>query len=73
MAKYGITMPIVGYSYVIVEADTEEEAVDKAYDICCDDDNEDVDILELYGVKNVCEGNIVNHPCWNMDIEELED
>lgn len=73
MAKYGITMPIVGYSYVIVEADTEEEAVEKAYDICCDNDNENVDIVELYGVEKVCEGNIVNHPCRNMDIEELED
>ena len=73
MAKYGITMPIVGYSYVIVEADTEEEAVEKAYDICCDDDNKNVDIIELYGIEKVCEGNVVCHPCWNMDIEELED
>lgn len=74
MAKYGITMPIVGYSYVTVEAKSKEEAKEKAYEICCDwEENENVECGELYGIEKVCEGNAVNHPCWNMDIVELED
>lgn len=33
MKKYGVTVPIVGYTYVEVESDNEEEAMDKALDI----------------------------------------
>lgn len=74
MAKYSVTIPLVGYSYATVEAESEDEAKEKAYNICCDwDNNKDVECGELYGVEKVCEGNVVNHPCWNMDIEEVEE
>lgn len=74
MAKYLVTMPIVGYSYVTVEAENKEEAKEKAYEICCDwDTNKDVECGEIYGIEKVVEGHVCNHPMWNIDIEEVED
>ena len=71
--KFCVTVPIVGYSYVTVEAENEKEAKEKAFDQCCDFDNEDVDIAEIYGVEKVVEGNVVNHPFWKIEVEQLEE
>lgn len=71
--KFDVTVPIVGYSYVTVEADNEEEAKEKALDQCCDFDNENVDIAEIYGVEKVAEGNVVYHPFFNIEVEKLEE
>lgn len=71
MKKYGVTVPIVGYTYVEVESNNENEAIDKALDLCCDFDNKHVEIQELYGVKHVTQGNVVSHPCWHIDVEEI--
>ena len=71
--KFCVTVPIVGYSYVTVEAENEEEAKEKALAQCCDFDNENVDIEEIYGVEKVVEGNVVNHPFWKIEVEKLEE
>lgn len=71
--KFDVTVPIVGYSYVTVEADNEEEAKEKALDQCCDFDNENVDIAEIYGVEKVAEGNVVHHPFWDIEVEKLDE
>ena len=74
MAKYLVTMPLVGYSYVTVEAEDKEEALEKAYEICCDwDENEDVECGEFYGIERVVEGNVCSHPQWRAEVEEVEE
>lgn len=74
MAKYLVTMPLVGYSYVTVEAESEDEAKEKAYEICCDwEENENVECGEIYGIEKVVEGNVCSHPYWNISIEETEE
>lgn len=46
--------------------------MNKALDLCCDFENEHVKIQELYGVKHVTQGNVVDHPYWNIDVEEID-
>lgn len=71
--RFGVTVPIVGYSYVTVEAENEKEAKEKAFDQCCDFDNENVDIEEIYGVEKVAEGSVLYHPFWKIEVEKLEE
>ena len=71
--KFCVTVPLVGYSCVSVEAKNEEEAKEKAIDQCCDFDNDDVDIMELCGIEKVVEGNVVNHPFWTIEVEKQEE
>ena len=54
MKKYIVGVPLVGYYYTEVEAENEYEAEDKAIE----QDFELCDIEELYGVKEVCKGNV---------------
>lgn len=68
--KYLVGVPIVGYSYVEVEADNENEAQEEALNLCCDFDNPNVELEELYGVEHVSEGNCINHPFWDIDVDE---
>jgi len=70
MAKYIVIVPIVGVTYCSVEADSKDEAKEKAFDVCCNFNDENVQIGELYGVEHVYEGNCVNHPQWHMEVEE---
>ena len=70
MKNFIVTVPIVGYSSVFVEAENEEVAKEKALDICCDFENESVEIQELSGVEKVVEGNVCHHPYWSIDIME---
>lgn len=72
MSKYSVCVPLVGYSYVEVEADNEDDAKSKAMDLCCDFDNSNVEVQELYGVEHVAQGNCVNHPYWDIEVEESE-
>ncbi len=68
--KYNVTVPIVGYSTVFVEAKDEKEAIEKAFDICCDFDKENVELGELYGEEHVIQGNVCSHPFWDVEVEE---
>lgn len=74
MAKFLVTVPLVGYSYVTVEAENEEEAKEIAYETCCDwEEDENVELGELYGIDRVVEGNVCTHPLWNIDVEQLKE
>jgi len=57
---YVVTMPIVGYASVEVEASSPKEALNKALDT----DWDKLDIIEEYVTDTVCEGNVCHHP-WN--------
>lgn len=70
MKKFIVIVPLVGYSTVFVEAENEKEAKEKALDKCCEFENDNVELQELYGVEDVVKGNICNHPYWNIDVEE---
>lgn len=72
MSKYLVTVPLVGYSCCTVEADNEDEAKNKAYEVCCDFKSENVDLQELYGVDKVVDGNVCTHPFWEIEVEEVE-
>lgn len=70
MNKYIVTVPIVGYSYVYVEAENKSQAKSKAIEKCCDFDDENVELQELYGIEKVVEGNVCSHPYWRIDVED---
>ena len=63
MAKYGVTLPIVGYVYVEVEAENEEDAISKALE----EDWKDDDVQEEYTMEHVCTGNVCHHPYSDAD------
>lgn len=69
MSNYLVTVPLVGYTYCEVEAENEEDAKEKALDICCDFDNENVEVGEFYGVEHVNKGNVCYHPMWDMEVK----
>lgn len=68
--KYNVTVPIVGYSTVFVEAESEEQAKEKTLDTCCNFDDKNVDVVEIYGVESVVNGNVCSHPFLEIDVEE---
>lgn len=65
--KYTVKIPIVAVCYVDVEADNEQEAIEKA--MISDDLNlENVD--EWEALEHICEGNVVY--TYNTDVEVYE-
>lgn len=54
MKKYGVSIPIAGYIYKEVEADSKQEAIDKAFE----EGYEDEDIVELDMYDKLVEGNV---------------
>lgn len=66
--KYTVAVPIVGYSCVNVKAESEEEAIEKAIDLACEFENENVELEELYGENIVVEGNICHHPYCEAEV-----
>lgn len=66
MAKFAVEMPLVGVAYLEVEADSLEQAWERACDIV-----EPKDMEEWYPVKAVATGNVVHHPLHNRSIYEL--
>lgn len=67
MKKYGVSVPISGYVYIEVEAENEEEALDKVFAQGFEDD--DIQELEMY--EKLIEGNICHTHHTDTDIEEL--
>ena len=59
MKKFGVTIPLTGYVYVELEAESEEEAVAKGMA----EDFSVVDIEDWETVEQVCQGNI----CYAME------
>ena len=69
MKKYGVSIPIAGYVYIEVEADSEEDAIDKAFD----KGYEDKDIAEIEMFDKLIEGNVCNVYCTEASAEEIEE
>lgn len=55
MAKtWAVVVPIAGHAYIEVDADTEEEALEKAIDGVTSDHFESWEALEQFNQGNVC-------------------
>jgi len=54
MREYSVCIPIAGHAYVTVEAETEEEAKDIAFEKITIDNMEDWEPLEQFNRGNVC-------------------
>ena len=54
MKKYAVTIPIAGYVYKEIEAESEDEALEKAFD----EGYEDCEIVELDMFDLLIEGNV---------------
>ena len=65
--KYGVSLPFTGYVYVEVEAENEEEALDKAWDKATLND-----IVEWAIAEHLCQGNVLDAILNNYEVEELE-
>lgn len=56
MAKYGVELPIAGWIYLEVNAESEEDAIEKALETPWKDD----DVQELCAYKKLMTGNVVH-------------
>lgn len=70
MKKYFVTVPISGYASIEVEANTEEEAINKAIN---SNDLNLGNIAEWDAHAHINEGNVCNAILWNAVAEEIED
>lgn len=68
MPSYDVALPIVGYAYVTVEANSAEEAWEAACDKITVDHLED-----WYPLKHVSRGNVCYHPMSDFEVVELAD
>ena len=68
MKKYGVSIPIAGYVYKEVEADSKEEALEKAFDEGYKDD--EIAELDMYDV--LVEGNVCYTYQTKTYVEEIE-
>lgn len=69
MKKYGVTIPVAGYVYKEIEAESENDALEMAFDEGFEDD--EVNELEMY--EKLMEGNICyiyNTRAYAEEIEE---
>ncbi len=69
MKKYGVSVPIAGYIYKEVEANSEEEAIDIVFNEGWED--EDVQEIDMY--ESIVEGNVCHLYNTRVEIEELEE
>jgi hypothetical protein len=66
MRTYAVTLPIAGHAYVMVQAENEEAAIDKAFDEVTHDDIESWEALRQFNAGNVC---YCPHP-WEVEVED---
>lgn len=69
MKKYGVSIPVAGYVYKEVEAESKEEALEKAFDEGYKDD--EIAELDMYDV--LVEGNVCYTYHTKVEVEEIED
>lgn len=70
MKKFAVTIPIAGYVYKEIEAESKEEALDIAFD----EGYEDSEIVELDMFYKVIEGNVCylyNTEAYAEEIDEI--
>jgi hypothetical protein len=65
MKEYCVQVPICGYAVVMIEAENEKEAIEKAIENVDLSDMESWDALE-----HVVEGNCFNGPLNDIEVEE---
>ena len=54
MKEYNVVLPIAGHAYVTVEAESSEDAIEKAMEIVTIDNVEEWEALEQFNQGNVC-------------------
>ena len=64
--KYGVSIPLTGWVYLEVEAENEEEALDKAWDKATLDD-----MVEWEFTKHICRGNVLDVVLNEAEVEEI--
>ena len=69
MKKYGVSIPIAGYVYKEVEAESKEEALEKAFDEGYKDD--EIAELDMYDV--LVEGSVCYTYHTKAEVEEIDD
>ena len=70
MKTYGVRLPVAGHVYVEVEAESEEDAIDKAFEESYTvDDLVEWETLRQFNQGNVC---YCPHP-WEADAELIEE
>ena len=67
MKEYCVSVPIAGYAVIVVEAEDEDGAIEKALSECKLSDIESWEALE-----HICQGNCFYGPMNDLEIEEDE-
>lgn len=69
MPRWNVSVPVVGEVFVVVDAETEEEALDLGVDLAAKvirgdplPDGTSGEVLELEGVRHALEGNVFYGP-----------
>lgn len=68
MKRYGVSVPIAGYIYKEVEANSEEEALNKVFL----DGWEDEDIQEIDMYESIIEGNVCHLYNTKAEVKEVD-
>lgn len=68
MKKYAVSLPFTGYMHLEVEAENEEDALDRAYEVEFNQDN----IAALVYHKEICTGNVFHGVMNEYYIEEIK-
>ena len=69
MKKFAVEIPIAGYVYLEVEAETPEDAIEKAFDIGYTDN----DIQEMEMFEKLVEGNVCHTYHVRATAKEIKD
>ena len=69
MKKYGVSIPIAGYIYKEIEAESEDDAIEKVMS----DGYENDDIIETDMYYNLVEGNVCYASVSSASAEEIEE
>lgn len=67
--KYGVSIPVAGFVYTEVEADSEKEAIEKAFDV--DHTPDDIEEWGIY--EKIVSGNVLHVPLNEAEAEKIED
>lgn len=70
MKKYTVKVPIVAVCYVEVEAENEEESIEKAFE---SDDLSLENVEEWEALEHIVEGNVINTHNGDAEVVDEED
>ena len=69
MAKYGVELPIAGWIYLEVNAESEEDAIEKALETPWEDD----DVQELCTYKKLMTGNVIHVSKSQVSVRKIDE